>query len=130
MNTQQIFNVFPFFAAKNRMIPRGASIGIPLLTLSRSPKYFEDPEKFMPERFLDERMIQKKNPFTYLPFSFGVRTCPGQKFAMFEMKNVLSKILRNFKVSLTKDSEIEPVLDGATVLRPQNAIKFNLKRRF
>lgn len=92
--------------------------------MGRNPKYFEDGDKFRPERFLDEQ-----KPFTYLPFSFGPRTCPGQKFAMYEMKSILSKIILNFEISLTKDSEMEPILSGATVLRPHNPIKFKLKCR-
>lgn len=74
-------------------------------------------------------MTQKKNGFTYLPFSSGARNCPGQKFAMYEMKCILSKLLRNFEISLSKGSEIEPVLSAEIVLRPENSIKFNLKRR-
>lgn len=112
------------FAAKNRILPRGATIIIPLFTIGRGVKSHEDADKFKPERFLDEQA-----PFTYLPFSFGVRTCPGQKFAMHEMKSILSKIIRNFEISLTKDSEMEPILSGATVLRPDNPIKFYLKCR-
>lgn len=117
------FNVFDScFTAKGRVIPRGASIGIPMYTLGRNKKYFKDPDKFMPERFLDEQI-----PFTYLPFSYGPRTCPGPKFAMYEMKSILSKVLLNFEVSLTDDSDM--VLSGATVLRPEYPLKFKFKSR-
>lgn len=71
--------------------------------------------------------MEKKN--TYIPFSAGPRNCIGQKFAMYEMKCILSKILHNFVVSLTEDSLAEPILSASLVLRPESAIKFRLKRR-
>lgn len=111
------------------MVPKGATILIPFCTINRNPEYFDEPDVFKPERFLDEQLMQKKNPFTYLPFSAGPRNCIGQKYAMYEMKCILSKILRNFEISLTKDSEMEPILCAEIVLRPESAIKFNLKRR-
>lgn len=117
------------FAANNRMIPKGSTILIPFCTISRNREYFDEPDKFKPERFLDEQIMQNKNPFTYLPFSSGPRNCIGQKFAMYEMKCIISKILRNFEISLTKDCEVDPILSAEIVLRPENAIKFNLKRR-
>lgn len=48
---------------------------------------------------------------------------------MLEMKCILSKVLRNFEISLAKDSETEPILSAELVLRPENAINFHLKRR-
>lgn len=119
-----------FYAANNRMVPKGSTILIPFCSINRSPENFDDPDTFKPERFSnEEQMMQKKNPFTYLPFSAGSRNCPGQKFAMYEMKCIISKILLNFEISLSKGSEMAPVLSAEIVLRPENSIKFNLKRR-
>lgn len=110
-------------------MPRGSTIIIPFFTISRNPEYFEDPEEFKPERFLDEKIMEKKNPYAYLPFSAGPRACIGQKFAMYEMKCVISKVLHNFEISLTEESIPHPVLSAALVLRPESAIKFYFKPR-
>lgn len=93
------------------------------------PEYFDDPEEFKPERFLDEQIMAKKNPFAYIPFSYGPRACIGQKYAMYEMKCVVAKVLHNFEASLTEESVAPPVLSAALVLRPESAIKFYFKRR-
>lgn len=55
----------------------------------------------------------------------------GQKFAMCEMKCVISKIIRNFEISLSNDNELDRQmqLTAELVLRPANPIKFKLKRR-
>ena len=62
--------------------------------IQMDPAHFNEPEKFRPERFLGE---QKRHPFSFIPFSAGTRNCIGQKFAMMELKIVLSMLLRTFK---------------------------------
>lgn len=118
-----------FVSANNRIVPKGANIYITICTMNRNGKYFEKPDEFMPERFLGEHTMEKRNAFAYIPFSAGPRNCIGQKFAMYELKSILSKIVQNFEVSLTKESEAHPILSAALVLRPENSIRFYFKRR-
>lgn len=110
-------------------MPKGSDVVIPFYTIFRDPKYYEDAKQFKPERFSVEQSVEKKSLYTYMPFSIGPRNCPGQRFAMYEMKSVLSKIVHNFEISLTKGSEVEPSLSSPIVLRPESPIRFNLKRR-
>lgn len=48
---------------------------------------------------------------------------------MYEMKSILSKILRNFELEITKDSETYPILSAELVLRPETRISFYFKPR-
>lgn len=48
---------------------------------------------------------------------------------MYEIKCIVSKILRNFEVSLTDESKCDPVLIAALILRAENPIKFYFKKR-
>ncbi|KFM61117.1 Cytochrome P450 4V2, partial [Stegodyphus mimosarum] len=66
--------------------------------LHRDPEVFPNPEKFDPERFSPEN-IAKYDAFSYIPFSAGCRSCIGQRYAMVEMKIILSHVVRNFKVT-------------------------------
>lgn len=52
---------------------------IAISAVSRSELFFDDPLDFKPERFLDEQTMEKRNPFTYIPFSAGPRNCIGMK---------------------------------------------------
>ncbi|KAL7293766.1 hypothetical protein TKK_0012829 [Trichogramma kaykai] len=80
-------------------IPKGTLTDIHIITIHRDPKHWPDPEKFDPDRFLPEQ-IRKRNPYAYLPFSSGARSCIGMKFAMTEMKIFLVYILTNFQVEI------------------------------
>lgn len=116
--------------ANKRIIPRGSNILIPILPMHYSDEFFDAPREFRPERHLEERSMTTGNPFIYVPFSAGPRNCVGQKFAMYELKSIVSKILRNFEISVTKqhmDEDIPPVV-AELILRP-GPINFYFKRR-
>lgn len=97
--------------------------------MGHNAKYFEQPESFKPERFSGERSMEKQNSYTYIPFSAGPRNCIGQKFAFYEIKSIVSKILRNFEIVLTQESETYPILSAELVLRPESSISFYFKPR-
>ncbi|XP_008202892.1 cytochrome P450 4C1 isoform X2 [Nasonia vitripennis] len=80
---------------KKYLLPAGVDVAFFVYDLHRDPKHWQEPEKFDPDRFLEEN-VKKRHPFAYMPFSAGPRNCIGQKFAMFEMKVILSHVLYNF----------------------------------
>lgn len=57
-------------------LEKGLRIHVPVYHLHMNPKYFPDPEEYIPERFSPE---QKQNitPYTYMPFGEGPRICIG-----------------------------------------------------
>ena len=55
----------------------GDTLLIPIMGLHHDPKYYKDPEKFDPERFSDENK-HNINPFAYVPFGVGPRSCIGE----------------------------------------------------
>ena len=72
------------------------------------PENFKDPMVFKPERFLSKSNSPDENtrhPFAFIPFSAGARSCIGQKFAMMEMKIILSLLLFNFEMVPSMETE-------------------------
>jgi cytochrome P450 len=82
-------------------IKKGTLIGVSFYELHRNPKYWENPNEFIPERFLGE---QKKKSLQYFyPFGAGPRMCIGVGFAIYEMCLTLSYIVKKYIIKSTKN---------------------------
>ncbi|XP_025410347.1 uncharacterized protein LOC112683508 [Sipha flava] len=88
---------------KNFNIPPMTTVCVFPFIQHRDEKIFTDPEEFIPERFLDEDIKSKLHVFGYIPFSAGARNCIGQKYAMNQMKIVVSTVLRNARIETLGD---------------------------
>ncbi|XP_002007162.2 probable cytochrome P450 4d20 [Drosophila mojavensis] len=114
----------------DQIIPAHTSIYMVLYFAHRDPKYFPDPFSFKPERFLDDTAEVDGKPqaanFSYLPFSAGPKNCIGQKFAMLEMKMLLSKVVRYYEL-LPKGPEIRPMMNF--ILRSATGMHIALRPR-
>ncbi|GBP92738.1 Cytochrome P450 6a8 [Eumeta japonica] len=86
-------------------VDKGTLIHIPVYALHRDPKYYPEPEKFLPERFSDEGKRNIVN-YTYMPFGDGHRMCLGMRFARLQVKTGLLYLLRHFTVK-TRDAHTE-----------------------
>jgi cytochrome P450 family 6 len=65
----------------NLVIEAGTTIMIPIYCLHNDVRYWENPDEFNPERFTAEN-IQKRHPFTFIPFSEGPRQCIGMRLEL------------------------------------------------
>ncbi|KAF2892992.1 hypothetical protein ILUMI_13181, partial [Ignelater luminosus] len=107
-------------------LPKNTTLAIYVYGLHRDPITFPDPERFDPDRFFQENQPDR-SPYAYIPFSAGPRNCIGQKFAMLEMKSLLSKVLRNYE--LLEDPEHKIVLAAETILKSVTGVCVRLKKR-
>ncbi|XP_021706624.1 cytochrome P450 4d1 isoform X1 [Aedes aegypti] len=114
---------------EGKTIPAGANIIVGVFFMGRDPNYFEKPLDFIPERFSGEKSVEKFNPYKYIPFSAGPRNCIGQKFALNEMKSVISKLLRHYEFILPAGSPAEPLLASELILKPHHGVPLQIRRR-
>ncbi len=73
-------------------LPAGVHVAPSIYLLHRRADLYPDPLAFRPERFLDGR---PPGTYEWIPFGGGVRRCLGASFALMEMREVLSVVLRD-----------------------------------
>jgi len=113
---------------KTVSLPAGLDIQLDTMSLHTSPSLWHDPLTFDPERFRSEAKTKLHN-FQYLPFSAGPRNCPGQRFAMMEMKLALVKILKEFKIEKCVETQMEPKFQNGITRAPTSKIMVQLTSR-
>lgn len=81
----------------NHTLPAGSNIFICPYATHRLAHIYPDPEKFQPERFSPENS-EHRHPYAFIPFSAGPRYCIGNRFAIMEIKTIVSRLLRSFQL--------------------------------
>ena len=72
---------------------------------------YPEPKQFKPERFMEKQY----SPYEYLPFGGGNRRCIGMAFALFEMKLVLTTVLKNLDLGIVNNHQVKPTRRGGTL---------------
>ncbi|XP_052170119.1 protein LUTEIN DEFICIENT 5, chloroplastic [Diospyros lotus] len=111
-------------------IKRGEDIFISVWNLHRSPKHWEDADKFNPERWpLDGPNPNETNQnFSYLPFGGGRRKCIGDMFASFETVVALAMLVRRFNFQMALGAPPVKMTTGATI-HTTEGLKMTVTRR-
>lgn len=79
-------------------IPINTNLFINLWAIGRDPKYWYEPDSFIPETFLESYSFleYKGNDFHFLPFGSGRRICPGISLAIATVELLLATLLYYF----------------------------------
>ncbi|XP_024029883.1 cytochrome P450 71D11-like [Morus notabilis] len=106
-------------------IPAKTRVVINAWAIGRDPRYWTDPESFIPERFLDSPLDYKGTNFEYIPFGAGRRICPGVSFGVTNIEVPLTMLLYHFDWKLPASGMKHEVLDmtevfGTTVRRKED----------
>lgn len=83
-------------------VPAGTRVGYSPYVTHRLPNVYSQPNTFCPERWFGPR----PEPYAYVPFSAGPRTCLGAAFAMTELKSVLAVVLQRVGLSLAPGARV------------------------
>lgn len=110
------------------VIEKGNNILIPVHNIHHDPEIYPQPEKFDPSRFNRDE-VSSRHPMAYLPFGDGPRNCIGLRFGKIQSKIGLVALLRNFKFSPSKQTEIPLILSNKTfTLSTKNGIHLKVER--
>ncbi|KAL7024354.1 hypothetical protein ACKWTF_013006 [Chironomus riparius] len=112
----------------NFRIPYKMQLYMPAFPLHRDEKFYPDPMKFDPDRFSPENK-QNLPQCSFIGFGAGNRICIGERFAYVQMKTMLVKILRDYRLeaSPSTPSEIN-VSSKAAIIQPDKPLLVNFVR--
>ncbi|OCK75223.1 cytochrome P450, partial [Lepidopterella palustris CBS 459.81] len=88
-------------------IPGNTTVGVGAFEIQRDPRYYGQPDDFIPERWLGEG----PEPFdrnAFMVFSYGPYSCVGKHLAYLELCDVIAAVVKAF------DMEFAPGYDPST----------------
>lgn len=93
---------------RDRDVKKGAQLVLSPWHLHRHERLWDNPDGFDPTRWQTENGKQCQRE-AFIPFSAGPRVCTGAGFAMVEGPLILSRILRDFRLTARPDRVPVPV---------------------
>uniref|UniRef100_A0A1A9WPJ5 Cytochrome P450 n=1 Tax=Glossina brevipalpis TaxID=37001 RepID=A0A1A9WPJ5_9MUSC len=108
-------------------IAKGTTVLIPQYFIHRRADIYPEPDKFDPDRFLPEH-ASKRHYYSFIPFSAGPRSCVGRKYAMLQLKVLLSTIIRTFRIHSSR-SEKDFLLQPDIILKLANGFNISVEPR-
>nr|XP_012220377.1 PREDICTED: cytochrome P450 4C1-like [Linepithema humile] len=110
------------------ILPKGTDTLMSILHMHRNKKHWSNPLMFDPDRFLPENEVHCSKYF--MPFSYGLRNCIGQKYAIISMKVTLATLIRTFQFKLDKNIKIDEIkLNTDIALCTIEPLKVKIKTR-
>lgn len=90
-----------------QIVEKDDQIIIAVESMQRSSQFFKNSDEFYPERFFEKQ----QNPFAFIPFGAGSKSCIGQRLAYFEACLVLKKVCKQFRLfSDIQSIQAEPLI--------------------
>ncbi|MDA4121496.1 MAG: cytochrome P450 [Thaumarchaeota archaeon] len=107
-------------------IRSGETVILSQWVLHHDPRFFEEPESFMPERWTDE-MKERLPKFAFFPFGVGARGCIGEPLAKAMGAVILGAVASKWRLKLVAGASVVP--HPRIILQPKNGIRVSLESR-
>ncbi|KAJ4955620.1 hypothetical protein NE237_012403 [Protea cynaroides] len=106
-------------------VPKGTILMANIWKLHRDPRIWLDPDEFKPERFLTKHanVDVRGQQFEFIPFSSGVRFCPGITFAMQILHLTLARLIHGFNLETPSCGPIEMSEGSTSSLSKKNPVE-------
>ena len=92
----------------------------------RDPRYFPDPDAYIPERW-EDGLARRLPKYAYYPFGGGPRICIGNSFALMEAALILATVGQAYH--FTVEPGPPPELNPQITLLPRDGVPAVLRRR-
>ena len=107
-------------------IPAGTNVNLWPGMNHRLPELWTDPERFDPDRFAEPRSEHKRHRYAFAPFGGGAHKCIGMVFGQLEIKTVMHRLLRRYRLELPNPGHI-PRYDYAGMPVPMDGMPIILR---
>lgn len=103
-------------------IEKGQTVNMLLFSMHHDKSTFPDSFKFNPDR--------DRNTDSFKPFGNGPRMCVASRFALLEIKLLITTILSKFRFEKCEKTPNNITLDSSTLSKPNEEIFLKISRRF
>jgi cytochrome P450 len=108
-------------------ISPGSLVLVSPYVMGRDPRYWDEPNEFVPERWQKQSVKEAGQKNIYFPFGGGVRRCIGESFAWTEAILVLATLAREWKLTVVPEQRIG--LMPLITLRPKYGMRMRIAHR-
>ncbi|WP_410623579.1 cytochrome P450 [Amycolatopsis sp. cmx-8-4] len=88
-------------------VPAGSEVLICPYILHRHPRYWPEPDRFLPERF-DPDVTSDRPRYAHIPFGAGPRFCVGNHLGMMEATFIISTLMRDLRFDTVPGFAVKP----------------------
>ena len=81
-------------------VPAGTNVSLWPSMNHRLEELWDDPDRFDPFRFAEPRCEHKRHRYAFAPFGGGTHKCIGMIFGQLEIKTVMHRLLREYRLEL------------------------------
>ena len=81
-------------------IPAGTNVTVWPGMNHMLPELWDNPGTFDPDRFAEPRSEHKRHRYAFAPFGGGAHKCIGMVFGQLEIKTIMHRVLRNYRLEL------------------------------
>jgi len=106
-------------------IPEGEKVTVPQFHVQTDPRWYDDPETFRPSRWL-AGLEDDLPDYAYFPFGGGPRHCIGMRFAMMELKHIVTTIAQAVDLELLSDPD--PGFAPGLTLQPADDVRVRVSK--
>ncbi|XP_031101178.1 xanthotoxin 5-hydroxylase CYP82C4-like [Ipomoea triloba] len=113
-------------------VPKGTRLIVNAWKLHRDPRFWPEPEKFMPDRFLSTqaKLDASGAHFEYVPFGSGRRSCPGITYATLVAHLTVARLLQGFDFATPANEAVDLSEDVGVTMPKAKPLQVVITPRF